>query len=387
MLTATPRALHHLKLLIWLRNSILPYFNPCHPVAFCYDGFMRLQLSDSMTNQEVAAAFEFTAQILEAKAADPFRIRAYENAAATIKAHPQPLKKMYQAKQDFSKIPGIGQSFKKKLETLYQKGDVPALQKYVADVPAGTLPLTKLHGVGGKTALKLAQKFKLNQAENAYQKLLAAAKNGKIRNLEGFGQKSEADLIRRLQLATNSNKKRMSYKEAKTKANKIIKHLIKNKNVLTIEVLGSIRRQTETIGDIDLGLVIKNIGPVKTDMKRMKNVKKFLVSGEKLFRVLLKDNTQVDLKISPPEEWGSFLQHFTGSKEHNIKLRQYALAEKNFSLSEHGIKVLTPNTKQPPKILKFADEKEFYYALDLDWIPPEERIGKDEIKRYKQVKH
>lgn len=338
-----------------------------------------------MTNQDVAALLNFIADVLEAQDADRFRVRAYQNAASSVETYPKQLKEIYQAGEDFQKIPAIGQAMADKFKELYETGDVKSLQKYVSDVPEGARALIKLHGVGGKTAVRLAKEFKLDDKDTAYDKLLAKAESGQIRQLAGFAEKSEQDLIRRLAMETGKKEERIPYKKARAKADKIIKKLIKLDEVRRIEALGSIRRQTKTVGDIDLGLVVDNIGPVKKRMKNMENVKRFLVSGEKLFRVLLEDETQVDLKLSPAEEWGSFLQHFTGSKEHNIKLREYALT-KNMSLSEHGIKVLDPETKKPKKILKFEEEAEFYHQLGLEWIPPEERLGKDEIKRYKQDK-
>ncbi len=347
---------------------------------------MKLKLNKEMSNQEVAKLLEFIAEVLEAQGADRFRVRAYQNAAASIESYPKQMKKIYDEGEEFEKVPALGEAMANKLNELYETGNVESLQEYVSEVPAGVRSLIQLHGVGGKTALRLAKEFELDDEETAYQKLLAAAESGQIRELEGFAEKSEEDLIRRLKMQADKKDERMPYKKAKPKADKIIEQLIKLNEVHRIEALGSIRRHAETVGDIDLGLVVNNIGPVKKHMKNMENVKRYLVSGEKLFRVLLDDDTQVDLKLSPADEWGSFLQHFTGSKEHNIKLREYAL-DKNMSLSEHGIKVLDSDTKEPKKKLKFAEEEEFYHALDLKWIPPEERIGKDEIKRYKQANH
>ena len=341
---------------------------------------MQLKLSRQMTNEEIAEVLEFISQVLKAQGANRFRAGAYENAAASIRIYPKQLHDMFLTDPDFDKIPAVGETLTEKLTELFTTGNVKALQKYVENVPAGTYPLVQVHGIGGKRALFLAQHFNLNEENTTIGDLLKHAQAGHIAGLPGFGEKREKEIIQQL-TEFSQGKKRMPYSIARQIADTIIGYLIKCEDITKIETLGSLRRQSPTVGDVDLGIAVKDIGRVKIFVNNVKIVKNVVVAGDGLIRVFLDDGTQVDIKVSSDEEWGSFLQHFTGSKEHNIKLREFAL-EKNLSLSEHGIKVLNPDTKQEIEMIRFSDEGEFYKALDLQWIPPQERVGADEIQQY-----
>jgi DNA polymerase (family X) len=339
---------------------------------------MKLQLHKHMTNEEISDVFEFISELLKAEGANRFRVSAYENAAATIKIYPKQLHEMFLSDPDFNDIPAVGKTLNEKLVELFTTGNIKALQKYVTDVPDGVYPLVKVHGIGGKRALFLATHFNLNEEKTALKTLLEHAKAGDIQNLPGFGEKSEQDIIE--QLEHHQEKPRMTHEAAQAIADKLMGLLKQCEDIVTVETLGSLRRGTPTVGDVDLGIAVKDMGRVKNYVKTMDSVRNITVEGEGLIRIFLTDGTQVDIKVSSPVEWGAFIQHFTGSKEHNIKLREFAL-EQGKSLSEHGIKITDDISGE--KIVKiFADEKDFYNDLGLEWIPPEERVGKDEIKRY-----
>ncbi len=348
---------------------------------------MKLHLSSSITNAELAQVFSFVAQVLKLQPQDRYRARAYEEAGVVISqlnneladtfarlktTHPETVAEEFAEQMD--NLPGIGEHIAQKLTNLFVTGDIPAFQKYVQDIPEGVYPLVQLYGIGAKKALLLAQHFHLTDPDIAIEKLLIAAQAGQVRKLEGFGEKSEQDLITTLKQKYNTN--RIPLKEALVVANTIKTALEQSPYVSDVTFLGSLRRGAQTVGDIDLGAITTNIAEMKAYIKKLPNVKTVLAAGDNVIRIILKNNWQVDIKLSNSEEWGSFLQHFTGSKEHNIRLREYAL-KKGFSLSEHGIKI-----KATGQMKTFKDEKTFYHFLGLSFIPPAERISGSEIEAH-----
>jgi len=350
---------------------------------------MQLPLSQQMSNEEIAQAFSFISQVVGIDPKNANRARAYEEAGVVIHqlnhelvAYFARLKKAdpKTAATEFAKavdqLPGIGSSIAAKLVELFTTGQIQSFQKYVKELPAGMYPLMQLYSIGAKKALKLATEFHLDNPANAIPFLLTVAKEGKVRELAGFGAKSEQDLIDVLQ--QQYHKGRIPVKQARQIAEQVQQALEKSKQVTQVSPLGSLRRGAETVGDVDLGVVAKDVLLLKTAIKEFPFVKKVLVAGDNMIRVILKDNFQVDIKLSPADEWGSFIQHFTGSKEHNIRLRELAL-KKDLSLSEHGIKI-----KQTGEMKKFADEKEFYHFLGFHLIPPAERVGGGEFEKYQE---
>lgn len=315
----------------------------------------------------------FISGVLQLQGADRFRARAYENASAVISQYPKELRELFDQHYDLEEIPGIGKTLAEKLTELFTTGTVKAFEKYVAEIPTGTFPLWQLHGVGIKKAYRLAVTFDLNDAATAVAEVKKRAQNHEIRLLDGFGEKSETELITIID--QHHQARRMPYMVASQAAATLISELKACKAIVKIEALGSLRRKTATVGDIDLGIATTNIGLVEDFVKNMKNVKRLVVSGPQLLRLHLDTGLQVDIKVSNQKEWGAFLQHFTGSKEHNIKLREFSLRH-GLSLSEHGIK----NTSSG-KVHTFEDEVSFYAFLGLNWIAPEERLGGSEIEQ------
>lgn len=336
---------------------------------------MKLPLTKDMSNQEIAQVLRFVAGVLSLKETNFFRVRAYVNAAEVVAKLPQELKVMFVTNPNFEELPAIGEALEKKLIELFTTGDVKALQKYVKSIPAGTYPISQVHGIGVKRAYRLAKHFHLDNQKTATADLLKLAQANQLASLAGFGRKSQQDIIEAIQ--SQHQTQRIPYQLAKRQADHLIRQLITSQCVLRAEVMGSLRRQTKDVGDIDIGLVANDMGRVKETVKKMKSVKRVIVGGKQQLRLTLDNNWQVDMKSVPTEEWGSFLQHYTGSKEHNIKLRELAL-KKGLSLSEHGIKI-----KSEKKQLKFADETDFYHYLGLKWIDPQERIGGSEIEKAK----
>ena len=341
---------------------------------------MNLPLHKTMTNGQIAEVMEFVSEVLSLDKKNIFRVKAYQEAAETIAQWDEQLVEIYkehgaeEAAKIFDKIPGIGASITGKLIELFSTGDIKPFEKYVKDLPSGMFSLCQVNGIGAKRAYKLCQKFPMTE-ENALEELMRLATEGKIRDLDGFGEKSEADLI--LAIRDHQTTGRMPYEIAKKLADQVVNKLKGCQSITKIEVLGSLRRHNLSVGDIDLGIATDDIKETSQFIENLDISKRVVVSGDGLIRIILNSGQQVDIKIAPEDEWGSFLQHFTGSKEHNIMLRKYAL-KKDLSLSEHGIL-----DKQTGQVAKYSSEEKFYNALGMKVVPPEERIGGPEMEKYK----
>ncbi|PIR59135.1 MAG: hypothetical protein COU69_01980 [Candidatus Pacebacteria bacterium CG10_big_fil_rev_8_21_14_0_10_56_10] len=345
---------------------------------------MKLPLSKHLSNQEISRVLEFVAEVLALKNANPYRVRAYQNAAASIAEFDQQLHRMFLTDPEFDNIPAVGDTIATKLTELFTTGNIKAFQQYVKGVPEGAYVLQQVHGLGVKKAYNLAQELGLNDGETAIPKLLTAAQQGKVRELAGFGEKSEADIIHALQEHQQQGQRRqerLPLGEALEMAQGIVKILQDCPAVERVEVLGSLRRRRPTIGDIDIGIIAGSMTEVQNCLEQAQVVKDIRAAGDQLLRVVLVQSRQADIKSVPAEEWGSFLQHFTGSKEHNIQLRELALRQGK-SLSEHGIKIKDADTGKMV-VRQYGNEAEFYRELGLKLIPPPERRGKDEIERYR----
>jgi DNA polymerase (family 10) len=334
---------------------------------------MQLNLRKDLSNQEIADLFEFIAAVLIVKQANPYRIRAYEVAGYAISQLPIDIVDMIRQHESIDEIPGIGEAISQKLHELVKTGHITAFEEYVQDIPAGMKSLLQVRGIGPKTAFLFSSLFHLHNEATALDEVKKLCEQHQISQLEHFGEKSENAILQAIN-DFKSTHNRLSYPIAKQQADELIGLLKKCSGIDKIEALGSLRRQSSTVGDIDLGLTVTNLDQVKSYVKNIANVKRVISIGDQMMRLILKNDLQVDLKIVPNAEWGSFIQHFTGSKAHNIKLREYA-NKLGYSLSEHGIKSISDH-----EIITFTDEKEFYQFLKLKWIPPQDRKGEAEIE-------
>lgn len=329
-----------------------------------------------MTNKEISKRFEYLSaalQLIDQKKYF-FQIRSYQKISQVLIDLPKEIEEIYAEHQTLSDIEGIGPAIESKIIELLTTGHSVEMDQYISQVPAAVFPLLDVNGIGVKRAIKLVTTFGLTE-ENAIAELEKVAKEGKIRTMEGFGEKSEQDIIESISLHKNQQES-MSYEDALKIANSIVKELKPCPVITEALPLGSLRRKKARVRDIDIGIATTDFAQAKTWVKKMPILRDILADGESLIRIILTDSTQVDIKSSPPERWGAFLQHFTGSKEHNIKLREFALKQGK-SLSEHGIKLVD----EDKRLVEFATEKEFYNYLGLDWIPPEKRVGEEEINQ------
>ncbi|MCL5090625.1 MAG: PHP domain-containing protein [Patescibacteria group bacterium] len=340
------------------------------------------------TNQEIAELLRRVESAYEVKGENRFKIRAYDTAAASVEHSTSELKDLWdEGKLD--QVPGVGKSIAQHLDELFRTNKVKHFEKVMQGLPPAMFALEKIPGVGPKRALVLAKELKITEEKEAVEKLKEKALAGEVKKLEGFGEKLEQDLLRGIDSYEKGEveTKRMPLYFANELAEELINYLKKNPEVVEAYPLGSLRRKLATVGDIDIAVSTNKPEEVLNYFFKYPKIQKVLDRGEKdLGRVTLQNGQQVDIRTSLPESFGAMLQHFTGSKQHNIALREFALS-KGKSLSEYGIKKLkTVDNRQKPESRtqiteqKFKNEIDFYQALGLDYIPPEIREDTGEIE-------
>lgn len=341
----------------------------------------------SMSNKEIVRLFRNTAAAYSIKNEKKhyFQIIAYQKAADTIEGMSVELSDLY--KEDkLQDIPGIGPTLRSHIIDLLTKGKSEHINSVLKVVPESVFPLLDVPSFGPKKAYRLVTEFKLQNPKTVLRDVKSLADDGKIAPLEGFGEKSQADISRALfEYSEGINKStRMVLPIASEIADEMVFYMKKHKDVIDIAPLGSLRRKKETIGDIDLAVATNNPEAVLTYFTEYPRAQRTLEKGTATSSILVSGGKHIDLMVQKPESFGSLLQHFTGSKEHNVKLREFAL-KKGLSLSEYGIKKVTNKSKsekvrESKETTTYNTEENFYAALGMNWIPPEIREGTNEIE-------
>lgn len=333
-----------------------------------------------MTNLEIAQLLRKVAAAYQILGENQFKTIAYERAADSIEHLTSEVKDLWDDGK-LGDIPGVGQAITKHLDELFRTGKVSHFESVMSKLPSGIFPLLLVPGIGPKKAYKLVTTLRLGDEKHVISDLEKAARSHKIAPLEGFGEKSEADILVNVETYKRGQIKenRMVLSEADNVARAVIEHLKGSSGVKRIDTLGSLRRQVSTIGDIDVS--VATIKPQEViDRFLTYPHQKLIEKGPTGASLLLHNGRQVDLRVQKPEAYGAMLQYFTGSKNHNIKLRGFAL-EQGKSLNEYGIKDVKTN-----KLKEYATEEEFYQALKLDWIAPELREDRGEIEAAREGK-
>lgn len=327
-----------------------------------------------VTNQDISRLLRKIAASYQITGENRFRVIAYERAADSIDHLTSEVKDLWDDGK-IDQIPGVGSSIAKHLHDLFSVGKVKHFEDVLSKVPSSIFPLLEVPGIGPKKAFKLVKTLKLEHSENIIRDLEQAVKAHRVAEIDSFGDKSEAEILSSIETYKKGQIKenRMSLWAADNLAQGIISFMKKNKFVLKIDVLGSMRRQVATIGDLDFSVSTHNPDQVLSHFISFDH-QKLIEKGPSGASLLLHNGRQVDLRIQEPDAYGAMLQYFTGSKNHNIKLRQLAL-EQGLSLNEYGIKnVKSGMTK------KFQTEESFYEYLGMSWIPPELREDNGEIE-------
>ena len=321
------------------------------------------------TNEQIAELFENMGSLLEMKGDTIFKIRAYQRAARTIEQLSSPLAQAVENGEDLTKIPGVGKAISEKIAEFIGTGQVAAYQRLLEELPPGVLDLKDIPGIGPKTAVAIGVELGISTVEGVAE----AAADGRLAGLPRMGQKAADRILRHIE-AFQAIGSRTPIGQALSIAEEVIAALRKQcPEIGPLFPAGSLRRWEETIGDIDLIGIAPDPEAVGDALVALPMIKDVLVHGPKKTSVVVESGMQIDLRIGEPGTFGALLQYFTGSQQHNIRLRDYA-NRKGLSLNEYGI----TNT-ETGKVEEFADEEGFYARLGLPWMPPELRTGVYEL--------
>jgi len=322
-------------------------------------------------NKELARIFERMADMLEFLGDNPYRINTYRRVAEVLSELGEDVEDLVRTGK-IHHIHGIGQSSIEKILEYLRTGKVSAYEELKQKVPEDLLELLEVPGIGVKTLRLAYDRLKVRTKED----FINAVKSGKLAFLPGMGEKKIQNILRGLELWEKS-KERMTLLEAYGIGMSILKHFEALKGLYeNIELAGSLRRRKETIGDIDILISAKkeNWPKLHQHFITYAGVKEVLLSGETKSSVVLQEGRQVDLRTVEPHQWGAALQYFTGSKEHNVRLRDIAKAI-GLKLSEYGL--FKSDTEER---IGGSTEEEIYELLGMEWIPPEIRENTGEIE-------
>ena len=321
------------------------------------------------TNEQIAELFENMGSLLEMKGDTIFKIRAYQRAARIIEQLSSPLAQAVENGEDLTKIPGVGKAISEKITEFIGTGQVAAYQRLLEELPTGVLDLKDIPGIGPKTAVAIGVELGISTSQGVAE----AAADGRLAGLPRMGQKAADRILRHIE-AFQAIGSRTPIGQALPIAEEVIAALRKQcPEIGPLFPAGSLRRWEETIGDIDLIGTAPDPEAVGDALVALPMVKDVLVHGPKKTSVVVESGMQIDLRIGEPGTFGALLQYFTGSQQHNIRLRDYA-NRKGLLLNEYGI----INT-ETGKVEEFADEEGFYARLGLPWMPPELRTGVYEL--------
>ena len=321
------------------------------------------------TNEEVAQLFDKMATLLEIKGDTVFKIRAYQRAAHTISNLSFALDRAVNDGMDLKKVPGIGKAISEKIQELMATGQVQTYQRLLDEFPEGILDIVAVPGIGPKTAGLIAKELKISTVAD----LETAIQAGELSRLPGLGQKTADNILRHIQ-SMRTKDQRTPIGDALAAAEGVVAALRdKCPHLTQLYPVGSLRRWEETIGDIDLIGLSSNPSDVHKALVELPEVQEVLVHGDQKTSVIVKPGIQIDLRIGEESSFGALLQYFTGSQQHNIRLRDYA-NRMGLSLNEYGI-----TNRETGQVEEFPDETSFYSRLGLPYIPPELRTGVQEL--------
>ena len=318
-------------------------------------------------NADIAAVFEEIADLLEIRGDNPFRIRAYRNAARTVGELGQDLAALVARGRDLPKLPGIGADLAGKIAEIGRTGTCALLERLHRELPAAITELLRIPGLGPKRVKLLHDALKVDTVEA----LRRAAGAGRIRELPGFGEKTESR-IREALAARGAASQRLKLAVAAQYAAALETWLGRAPGARKVTVAGSCRRMRETVGDLDVLVAAAVGGPVTERLLAYDEVKSVLARGQTRSSVTLKSGLQVDLRVVPPESYGAALHYFTGSKAHNIAIRRLGQA-RGLKINEYGV-------FRGTRRIAGDTEESVYRAVGLPYIEPELREDRGEIE-------
>ncbi|MFC4535581.1 DNA polymerase/3'-5' exonuclease PolX [Sphaerisporangium dianthi] len=308
-------------------------------------------------NDEAAAALEEYADLFAMTGGDAFRVRSYQKAAKAIAGHPGDISQV-----NVREVPGVGEAIAKKMEEFLQRGSFRQLDALRAEVPEGVRALTRIASLGPKKAVFLYRELGIDSPES----LAEAIGQGRLEGLRGFGAKTEENLLKGIEQLQRAGE-RVHIGVAMDLAERVIASLPAAEK---ISYAGSLRRMKETVGDVD----VLAVGPesLMADFKGQPYVAEVIASGALKTSVRTTQGIQVDLRLVPAESWGAAMQYFTGSKEHNVRLREMCV-KRGWKLSEYGL-------FEGEAVIAGKAEEDIYAALGMQWVPPPLREDGGEIE-------
>ena len=327
------------------------------------------------SNKEIAQLFENLGAMLEMQGESVFKIRAYQRAARAIGELSFPLAQAVNDGQKLTGIPGIGKAISDKISELVATGQVQTYERTRAELPEGALELLAIPGIGPKTAMLIGTELSISTAEGVEQ----AAMDGRLASLPRMGQKAADGILRHIRASRNMGSDRTPVGNALPVAESVMAALRKHAPDITLLTpAGSLRRWEETIGDVDLVAITPQPEELGRCLAGLPVVRDVLVNGPRKTSVVVEPGLQIDLRTGESESIGAMLQYFTGSQQHNIRLRDFA-NRMGLSLNEYGITNI-----ESGEVEIFPDEQSFYARLGLPWIPPELRTGMWELDAAQQ---
>ncbi|MCP4170404.1 MAG: DNA polymerase/3'-5' exonuclease PolX [Fuerstiella sp.] len=320
-----------------------------------------------MKNDQIAAVFEQLSDLLEIQEANPFRVRAYRSAGRTISSTAESFAALVEEGADLTQFSGIGKDLAKQIIEVVTTGQHSQLTELRQQIPAGVVDMLRIRGVGPKKVAVFYNKLHLKSLDE----LKAAAQAGELSALKGFGKKTEQSILDNIDLAAEAGK-RISIADARTAAEAIVQDLQQMKSVTKTAVAGSCRRRQETCGDLDILATSDDASAAMDRLAAHPLVDSVLQRGDTKQRVRLKSGVEMDLRVVADTSYGAAMQYFTGSKEHNVVVRQRA--------RDMGLKVNEYGVFRDDEQIAGATEEDVYAALNLPWIPPELRENRREFE-------
>ena len=322
-----------------------------------------------ISNVDIANVFEEMADLLELSGENAFRIRAYRNGAKAIRDHSESIGSLIESGTDLTTIEGIGSTLAEKSEVLVKTGKLPQLDKLRLEVPPTLRDIMQVPGVGAKKAMKMFQELGVSDLAS----LRAACESGLVASLKGFGVKTQQSILQNMQIAEKAAQ-RLMIDQADYLVDRLRKHMQDCTSVQRLDFAGSYRRGKETIGDLDLLIISRDVNSVMDHFSAFPLIQEIIQRGDTKMSVRVTDSFQVDLRVVAEESWGAALQYFTGSKEHNVRIRGMAKA-KGMKINEYGVFDAADETK----VLAGSEERDIYALVGMPWVPPEMREDRGEF--------
>ncbi|MBS0383404.1 MAG: DNA polymerase/3'-5' exonuclease PolX [Proteobacteria bacterium] len=319
------------------------------------------------SNAEIAELFDRYADLLEIQDANPFRVRAYRNAARVVGSSSRSMAELVAEGRDLDELPGIGEDLAAKIETIVRTGALPQLAQLEAKVPRALSDLMKLPGLGPKRVKLLYRELGIRSFED----LKRAIRSGALQALPGFGAKTAARILAGLE-RQGTTPQRFKLADAEQVAAPLLACLNAIQGIKTVTIAGSFRRRRDTVGDLDIVVTAKQGTPVMQRFVSYDAVTEVLLQGSTRASVRLRNGMQVDLRLMPEVSYGAALYYFTGSKAHNIAVRKIAVA-RGLKINEYG--VYRGKTR-----IAGRSEDEIFASVGLPYIPPELRENRGEIE-------